>query len=109
MHRRHIEWPKNPPPITPEQRRLQVEFLKMWHELLPTKYRAIEKFNHCSKIIRQSVRPGCKTLEIGAGLGEHLIFEDLDIQDYTALEVRKDFADVIRKRFPTIKVVEADI
>lgn len=105
-----VKWPKRPPPLTPEQRQMQVDFLKLWHEVLPHKYPLIERFNHQNRIVRDSGNsPGCKTLEIGAGLGEHLKFEDLTTQEYTAVEIRPDFASLIKKRFPAVKVLAGDI
>jgi len=103
------KWPKKHFPMTPEQQKAKVDFLKIWHELLPHKYGLIEKFNHESSLIRNSVTPGCRTLEIGAGLGEHLAHENLEDQDYTAVEIRQDFADVIKQRYPKVKVVVGDI
>lgn len=104
------KWPKRPPPLTPEQRQMQVDFLKLWHEVLPKKYARIERFNHQNSILRDSGNfPGCKTLEIGAGLGEHLEFENLAAQKYTVVEIRADFAGIIQKRFPGIEVLRGDI
>jgi SAM-dependent methyltransferase len=102
-------WPKRPAPLTEEQKRLQHEFLRIWHEILPKKYGMLEKFNHSSRLLKNSVTDHCKTLEIGAGLGEHLEYEDLSRQDYTALEIRDDFVDVIKSRFPSVKAVVGDI
>jgi len=104
------KWPKRPPSLTEEQARQRHDFLKKWHEVLPRKYSVIEKFNQeCPIILKTGVRPGIKTLEIGAGLGEHISREDLEIQHYTALEIRKDFAEIIRKKFPKVSVLNEDI
>ena len=104
------KWPKTPPCLTEEQAGQRRDWLKMWHEVLPSKYGVIEKFNHeCPIILKTGVRPGIKTLEIGAGLGEHISREDLEIQQYTALEVREDFAQIIREKFPKISVLNEDI
>ncbi len=40
------KWPKVLPPMTPEQKRISDEFMKLWHEQLPTRYGFVEKFNH---------------------------------------------------------------
>jgi len=51
------------------------------------------------------------TLEIGAGLGEHLAYEKLTSeqeQNYVALELRENMAAEIRKRFPRIQVRVGD-
>jgi ubiquinone/menaquinone biosynthesis C-methylase UbiE len=102
-------WPKRPIPLTDEQLRLKQEFLKVWHEILPQKYSLIEKFNQECDILKSGVKPGIRTLEIGAGLGEHLNHEDFKVQDYTALEVRPDFVEIIKKKFPGVKALAADI
>ncbi len=110
MSAKTVSWPKNPPPITKEQQKLQQDFLRIWHEVLPKKYGMIEKFNHANPIVANSVKAGkCTTLEIGAGLGEHLIYEDLKNQDYTALEIRQDFVDTIKNRFPNVSAIVGDI
>jgi ubiquinone/menaquinone biosynthesis C-methylase UbiE len=104
------KWPKTPPSLTAEQARQRHDFLKTWHEVLPSKYSVIEKFNHeCPIILKTGVRPGIRTLEIGAGLGEHISREDLEIQHYTALEIREDFAQIIKEKFPKISVLNEDI
>jgi len=69
-------WPKVVPPLTEEQRRISDDFMKLWHEVLPKKFGIIEKFNHSFPV--KYSRPDFKTtLEIGAGLGEHLHYEKL--------------------------------
>lgn len=102
-------WPKNPPPLTELQQKAKADFLKLWHEVLPKKYGVIEKFNHECALLKDSVTPGCHTLEIGAGLGEHLAHEDLKTQNYTALEIRKDFVEIIKLRFPNVTALAGDI
>ena len=70
------KWPKTPTPLTPEQKRINDEFMKLWHEVLPKRFGIVEQFNH--KFPGKHSRPGFKTtLEIGAGLGEHLHYERL--------------------------------
>ena len=32
------KWPKILPPLTPEQKRISDEFMKLWHEVLPNRY-----------------------------------------------------------------------
>jgi SAM-dependent methyltransferase len=45
-------------------------------------------------------KPGGRTLEVGAGLGAHLEFEDLLSQEYYCLEMRQDFCRQIEKKLP---------
>jgi SAM-dependent methyltransferase len=104
------KWPKDPPALSEEQARYKFEFLKLWHEILPKKYTLVERFNQeCDTVLKVGVKPGIKTLEIGAGLGEHLAHENLKIQEYTALEIRPDFVEVIKKRFPNVRVIAENI
>ncbi len=106
------KWPKVLPPLTPEQQRISNDFMQRWHVELAgrSRYGLIEKFNH-EFPVRQS-RPGfLTTLEIGAGLGEHLRYEKLtppQEENYYANEFRENMAAEIRKRFPRIKTVVAD-
>jgi len=101
-------WPKVPPKLTPEQLKAREGFMMLWHQELPQKYGAIEKFNHGS-VAKMPVAPGTRTLEIGAGLGAHSKFEDLQKQDYHCLEYREEFCVELRKQFPPDHVHCADI
>jgi SAM-dependent methyltransferase len=103
-------WPKKLPTLTAEQDRIRDDFMKHWHEVLPSRYSAIESFNHRYPL-REWTRPsaGCRTLEIGAGLGEHIGYEQLEGIDYYALELREDMAARIRERFPGVKTIVGDI
>ena len=105
------KWPKVLPPLTPEQRRISDEFMKHWHDRLPGAwYGIIEGFNH--KFPVQHSRPGfTSTLEIGAGLGEHIRYESLSPEqekNYHALELRENMAAEIRKNFPRVNVAVGD-
>ena len=97
-------WPKQLPELTEEQKRISDDFMKYWHEVLPKSYGIVEGFNHLYSV-RNAPKGFRRTLEIGAGLGEHLVYEKLSDEqaaNYTALEVRQNMVDEIRKRFPAI-------
>ena len=105
------KWPKILPPLTPDQRRINDEFVKHWHDRLTGAwYGIIEGFNH-NYPVRHS-RPGfVSTLEIGAGLGEHIRYETLTPEqekNYHALELRENMAAEIRKSFPRVNVTVGD-
>lgn len=104
------KWPKVLPPLSPEQKRISDDFMKLWHEVLPRRYGAIEKFNHRFPV--RCSRPGFKTtLEIGAGLGEHLRYEKLTAEqeeNYHANEFRENMAAQIRATYPRVKTVVGD-
>jgi len=102
------KWPKQIPVLTPVQRQTRDDWMRYWHEQLPNKYGIIEKFNHGFPT-KTNVPPGGASLEIGAGLGEHILYEDLTKQEYFALELRENMAEKIQERFPYVKVVVGDI
>ncbi|HEY1793742.1 MAG TPA: class I SAM-dependent methyltransferase [Opitutaceae bacterium] len=96
--------------MTPEQKRISDEFMKLWHQELPARFGIVEKFNH-NFPVRHS-RPGfLTTVEIGAGLGEHMHYERLTAEqeaNYHAIELRENMSAEIRKRFPKIKAITGD-
>ena len=93
------KWPKVLPPMTAEQKRISDEFMKLWHQELPNRFGAVEKFNHTFPV--KYSRPGFRaTIEIGAGLGEHLHYEKLTPEqeaNYCAVELRENMAMEIRQ------------
>jgi SAM-dependent methyltransferase len=104
------KWPKVLPPLTDEQRRISDDFMKRWHEVLPNRYGLIEKFNHQFSVDYSSA-DFKTTLEIGAGLGEHIHYEKLtpeQEENYYANEFRENMAAAIRETFPRIKTVVGD-
>ena len=104
------KWPKTLPPLTEEQARINDDFIKLWHEVLPQRFGAIERFNHTFPV-RHSRAGFRTTLEIGAGLGEHLSYERLSAEqeaNYYCNELRANMAVEIRRRFPNVKTIVAD-
>lgn len=108
-HITRFQWPKQLPPLTPEQQEISDDFMKRWHEVLPKHYDIVERFNHGYPLRIIPDRPRITTLELGAGLGGHLPFERLDNQDYTCVELRPAMADHIRAHYPHVSVITADI
>src|SRR5262249_34697809 len=103
-------WPKTLAPLTEEQRRISNDFMHYWHEVLPRKYSIIDRFNHTYPV-KASCGGFTRTLEIGAGLGEHLEYESLtpaQESEYYTLELRANMSRSIKERFPRINVVTAD-
>jgi SAM-dependent methyltransferase len=98
-------WPKKVAQLTDEQRHIQDDWLRHYHERLPSEHEHVVRFNH-----EYAARSACsgRTLEIGAGLGEHLCYEDLTAQDYHAVELRENMAEAIRRDFPSAVTVVAD-
>src|SRR5258708_19508162 len=104
------KWPKTLPPLTEEQRRINDDFVKYWHEVLPRKYGLVEAFNH-EFAVKNAPKTFRTTLEIGAGLGEHLNYEVLTPEqksNYYALELRENMAEGITKPHPDVNTVCAD-
>jgi SAM-dependent methyltransferase len=103
-------WPKTIPPLTAEQQRISDDFMKFWHEVLPKRYGMIDEFNH-GYPVKHAPPEFVTTLEIGAGLGEHLEYENLtEIQrrNYYSLELRENMAARIRERFSEVQVRVGD-
>jgi SAM-dependent methyltransferase len=102
------KWPKVLTPLTAEQRRISDEWMKEWHEKHLGKFGAIEWFNHGYPMSRHPDRRGLRTLDIGAGIGEHLAVEGIAGQDYYAIEFRPEMAAKMRERFPAAHVTTGD-
>lgn len=104
------KWPKILAPLTPEQQVVSDDFMKRWHEILPNRYGIVERFNHVFPV--KHSRPGFhRTLEIGAGLGEHLNHEHLTPEqerDYYAVELRENMAAHISQAHPRVRAIVGD-
>jgi SAM-dependent methyltransferase len=104
------KWPKQLPPLTPGQRQINDDFVKQWHEVLPRRFGVVEAFNHQFPVKRS--RPGFRaSLEIGAGLGEHITYERLTPEQeaqYYAVELRENMAAELRRKFPRIQAITGD-
>lgn len=103
-------WPKTFPPLSAEQELIRDDFMKYWHEVLPRRFGVIDRFNH-NYPVRHRPEHFLRTLEIGAGIGEHLEYEQLTPEqqaNYHALELRENMSAEIRRRFPNVKTLTAD-
>lgn len=102
-------WPRTPCVLTAEQERARDAFMLAWHEELPSRYAFVEKFNH-SALARLPKEPShFRTVEIGAGIGGHLPFEDLARQEYHCLEYRAEFCARLRSLANVASVVQGSI
>jgi len=105
-----MAWPKILPDLTPEQKRISDDFMRYWHEVLPRRYGVVDDFNH-KYPVKHAPKRFLRTLEIGAGLGEHLLYERLTPElkaQYVALELRQNMADRIKERFPVVQICVGD-
>lgn len=104
------KWPKTFPPLTPEQEAISNDFMRVWHEELPKKYQFVDTFGH--RFAARVAPPGfSRTLEIGAGLGEHLRYESLTPDQeagYHALDLRPNMVAELTRRFPRITALAGD-
>jgi SAM-dependent methyltransferase len=104
------KWPKLFPPLTDEQKRISDDFMQHWHEVLPRRFGLVERFNH-GYPVRHAPASFLRTLEIGAGLGEHLEHEKLTAeqeQNYYAVELRPNMTAALQSRFPRIRAITGD-
>lgn len=101
-------WPKSFTPLSPAEQKTSEDFMKQWHTILPKKFSIIEKFNHQFPLDTNPKENNIRTLEIGAGLGEHLSYEYLENQEYYCLELRENMGQEIKTRYPNIKLVIED-
>lgn len=103
-------WPKRFPPLTPEQVAISNDFVQYWHEVLPRRYGIVDEFNH-RYVVKNAPKQFRRTLEIGAGIGEHLHYELLtptQEKNYVAVDIRDNMVAELRRRFPGVTAVVAD-
>lgn len=101
------QYPKLLPDLTDKQRQIREDFYQVWLETLPQRFGIIEKFNHQYPL--RTFKPGAKTLDVGAGRGEHAAYEKLDQQEYVGLELRPELAGIMSADYPHIKTHIGDI
>jgi SAM-dependent methyltransferase len=104
------KWPKVRPPLTEEQESVWEDFFTLWHEVLPRRYQVVERFNQAfpTRYQHAGVR---STMEIGAGMGAHLDYEQPSPEqerNYYVVELRESLAKHIRQKYPLVNVVVAD-
>lgn len=105
------KWPKKEPELTQEQLEINDDWQKYWFEVnSQNAYSRIFEFGH--KFVFRSSHPGfVRTLEIGAGLGDHLYYEKLSneqMENYISVERRDNMADEFKRRWPKAKITLAD-
>ncbi|WP_339051188.1 class I SAM-dependent methyltransferase [Rickettsiella endosymbiont of Xylota segnis] len=104
------KWPKIFSELNEEQKWIRDDFMKYLYTIFPKKFSFLERFNN-NYIIKTRPATFTKTLEIGAGLGEHIFHEqlsDLQRQNYVALELRENMAEGIRNKHPDIQIWVGD-
>ncbi|MGI2033763.1 class I SAM-dependent methyltransferase [Rhizobium panacihumi] len=104
------KWPKEFPTLTPEQEIISDDFVKHWHDVLPQNFGVVDEFNH-TYVVNHAPQNFRRTLEIGAGSGEHMKYEELDEeqkQNYVAVDIRVNMIDELHRKFPDIQAVVGD-
>src|SRR4051812_2639253 len=99
-------WPKRRPDLTREQRLILEDWYKYWLGVMPTQFRGVVHFNNEYPL--RTYRRGVRTLEIGAGTGDHIRFENTTEQEYVALELRPNLAKNILIDFPNVHTIVGD-
>ncbi len=104
------QWPKAAPVLTAEQSRIADDWMEYFFEVNRDRFRGVIDFGH--KFVARHSRPGfVRTLEIGAGLGEQLTYEQLNdeqMEQYVAVELRESMASVLQQRWPKTKTIVSD-
>jgi SAM-dependent methyltransferase len=104
------KWPKEIPPLSPEQQAIADDFMHYWHEVLPQRFSIADRFGH-QYVARTRPPDFHRTLEIGAGLGEHLSYERLSaeaLSNYYAMDLRANMAEGLRRAFPGVNAIVGD-
>ncbi len=104
------KWPKTFPELSPEKKVINDDFVKYWHEVLPRRFGIVDAFNH-NYVVKTAPQDFKRTLEIGAGIGEHLKYERLNEKqkaDYFAVDLRENMIAELHKQFPEINAVVGD-
>jgi SAM-dependent methyltransferase len=101
-------WPKSRPDLTDEQKRIFSDWYQHWLSKagMQGRYSFVDRFGH--EYAARTFKNGCKTLDIGAGNGAHLKYENLDAQEYTALEQSSQLIKNINNIYPKGKTVIGD-
>ena len=103
-------FPKKIPKLTSEQKIIKDDFMEHWLKVLRKKYSIIDKFNH-KVVVNSRPKSFLKTLEIGAGIGEHLNYENLNDnqkKNYYAMDIRENLLKIISKEHHMINTILGD-
>jgi ubiquinone/menaquinone biosynthesis C-methylase UbiE len=109
MNKKNL-FPKTLPSLTEEQKKIKDDFMEHWLKVLRKNYNIVDNFNH-KVVFKNKQKEFLTTLEIGAGIGEHLNYEDLtenQKKNYYALEKRENVISILKKEHPDINAVHGD-
>ena len=103
-------FPKKIPKLTSEQKLIKDDFMEHWLKVLRKNYGIVDKFNH-KTVVKSMPKNFLKTLEIGAGIGEHLNYERLNDnqkKNYYAMDIRENLLKIISKEHPMVNTILGD-
>ena len=103
-------FPKQIPTLTPKQKLIKDDFTVHWLKVLRKNYGIADKFNH-KTVVNSVPKNFLRTLEIGAGIGEHLNYErlnDKQKKNYYAMDIRENVLKIISKEHPKINTILGD-
>lgn len=108
----NTQWPKKLTALTKEQEQIRDDFMQYWLETLAShpRYSIVEKFNH-GYAVENAPKHFIQTLEIGAGVGGHLNYENLTTEQrshYVAVELRENIVKKFQAIHPDIKIQLGD-
>jgi len=102
------EWPKTVKPLSDEQKVISDDFIKYCQDVFHKQWSMLDRFNSTYLVRNMHIADGMRTLELGAGNGDHLEYEDLDRQEYWVNDRRASQIDLIQSRFPNVKAIHSD-
>jgi SAM-dependent methyltransferase len=102
------QWPKTVKPLTESQKAISDDFIKYCQDVFHKDWSGLSKFNSTYLTQNMRITDGIRTLEVGAGNGDHLAYENLENQEYWANDRRDSQTSLIRSRFPNVKTINSD-
>ncbi|MDR0547974.1 MAG: class I SAM-dependent methyltransferase [Deltaproteobacteria bacterium] len=101
------KWPKVFEPLTPERQAIRDDFMGRHLEAVQKKwYGFVERFNHGYPL--RTFQAGQKTLEIGAGIGAHLNWENYKAQEYHCNELREALCESVKQNYKGVEAKAGD-
>ena len=104
------KWPKKLISLTDSENKISDEWMQYFFQINRSKFSKIINFNH-KYIVKRSKDNFLSTLEVGAGLGEHLTYEKLSeeqLRSYVCVEFRDNMAQALKERFPKVQLCITD-
>jgi len=103
------KFPKKFPKLSKRKKAISDSFMKLWHKEIK-KFSLIENFNHNYVAKSKAItKKNNNVLEVGAGIGNHLRYEKFLNQNYHCLKLRDNMIKEIKKKFPKVKCIKANI